>query len=40
MFSKAQKKLIKAKTIFAEKAGKYGDYYTDKKYIRLAGRTA
>ena len=24
----------------AEKAGQDGDYYTDKKYVRLAGRTA
>lgn len=40
MLSKAQKKIIKAKAILAEKAGQDGDYYTDKKYVRLAGRTA
>ena len=30
MLSKAQKKLIKAKAILAEKAGKDGDYCADK----------
>jgi Domain of unknown function (DUF5618) len=40
MLSNAQKILIKARSILAEKAGKDGDYYTDKKYVRMAGRTA
>ena len=40
MLSNAQKILIKAKRILAENAGKDGNYYTDKKYVRMAGRTA
>jgi hypothetical protein len=40
MLSNAQKILIKARSILAEKAGKDGNYYTDKKYVRMAGRTA
>ena len=40
MLSNAQKILIKAKRILAENAGKDGNFYTDKKQVRMAGRTA
>ena len=40
MLSNAQKILIKAKRILAENAGKDGNYYTDKKQVRMARRTA
>ena len=40
MLSNAQKILIKAKRILAENAGKDGNYYTEKKYVRIAGKTA
>jgi hypothetical protein len=40
MLSNAQKILIKAKRILAENAGRDGNYYTDKKYVSMAGRTA
>ena len=40
MLSNAQKILIKATRILSENAGKDGEYYTDRKYVRMAGRTA
>lgn len=40
MLSNAQKILIKAKKILAKNAGREGNYYTDKRYVRMAGRTA
>ncbi|MEA5459856.1 DUF5618 family protein [Arcicella sp. LKC2W] len=40
MFSNAQKILIKAKKILAENTRREGNYYTDKRYVRMAGRTA
>lgn len=40
MLSNAQKILIKAKKILAENAGKDGNYYTHKEFVRMAGRTA
>ena len=36
----AERYLTNAKQILSEKAGKDGDYYTDKKYVRMAGNTA
>ena len=36
----AERYLANAKQILTEKAGKDGDYYSDKKYVRMAGNTA
>ena len=36
----AERYIQNARQILSEKAGKDGDYYTDKKYIRIAGHTA
>jgi len=36
----AERYLENAREILSEKAGKYGDYYTDRKYIKIAGHTA
>ena len=36
----AERYLENAKLILSEKAGKDGDFYTDKKYIKMAGHTA
>ena len=36
----AERYLANAKQIFTEKAGKDGNYYSDKKYVRMAGNTA
>jgi len=36
----AERYILNARQILSEKAGKDGDYYTDKKYIRIAGHTA
>jgi len=36
----ADRYIQNARQILSEKAGKDGDYYTDKKYIRMAGHTA
>ena len=36
----AERYLQNAKEILSEKAGKEGDFYTDKKYVRMAGHTA
>ncbi|GHU85377.1 hypothetical protein FACS1894153_0470 [Bacteroidia bacterium] len=36
----AERYLQNAKEILSEKAGKDGDYYTDPKYVRMAGNTA
>ncbi|GHT63186.1 hypothetical protein AGMMS50239_18610 [Bacteroidia bacterium] len=36
----AERYLDNAKTILSEKAGKEGKYYSDKKYVRMAGHTA
>jgi hypothetical protein len=36
----AERYLANARQILSEKAGKDGDYYTDKKYVRMAGDTA
>ena len=32
--------LQNAREILSEKAGKDGDYYTDRKYVKMAGYTA
>ena len=40
MLSNAQKILIKAKRILAENAGRDGNFYNNKKYVRMAGKTA
>jgi hypothetical protein len=36
----AERYITNAKQLLSEKAGKDGDYYTDKKYIKMAGHTA
>jgi hypothetical protein len=36
----AERYLENAKQILSEKAGKEGSYYTDKKYVKMAGNTA
>ena len=36
----AERYLSNAKNILSEKAGKDGDYYTDSKYVKLAGHAA
>jgi hypothetical protein len=36
----AERYILNAKQLLSEKAGKDGDYYTDKKYIKMAGHTA
>ncbi|GHT54775.1 hypothetical protein FACS189451_08240 [Bacteroidia bacterium] len=36
----AEKYLQNAREILSEKAGKQGSYYTDKKYVKMAGNTA
>ncbi len=36
----AQRYLDNAKRILTENAGKQGDYYTDPKYVKMAGNTA
>ena len=36
----AERYVQNARLLLSEKAGKDGDYYTDKKYIKMAGHTA
>ena len=36
----AERYMQNARQILSEKAGKDGDSYTDKKYVRMAGHTA
>ena len=36
----AERYLSNARTILSEKAGKNGNFYTDKKYVKMAGHTA
>jgi len=36
----AERYLQNARQILSEKAGKEGDYYSDKKYVKMAGHTA
>jgi len=36
----AERYLQNAREMLSEKAGKDGDYYSDKKYVKLAGHTA
>ena len=36
----AERYIQNARLLLSEKAGKDGDYYTDKKYIKMAGHTA
>ena len=36
----AERYLQNARQILSEKAGKEGDYYSDKKYVKLAGHAA
>ena len=36
----AERYLQNARTLLSEKAGKDGDYYTDRKYVKMAGHTA
>jgi len=36
----AERYLQNARQILSEKAGKDGDYYTDRKYVKLAGHAA
>jgi len=36
----AERYLQNAKQILSEKAGKEGDFYIDKKYVKMAGHTA
>jgi len=36
----AERYLENARQILSEKAGKDGDYYSDRKYVRIAGHTA
>ena len=36
----AERYLQNARDILSEKAGKDGDFYTDKKYVKMAGHTA
>ena len=36
----AERYLQNAREILSEKAGKDGDYYTDRKYVKMAGHTA
>jgi hypothetical protein len=36
----AERYMANARALLSEKAGKHGDYYTDSKYVRMAGHTA
>ena len=36
----AERYLQNARELLSEKAGKDGDYYSDRKYVRMAGHTA
>jgi len=36
----AERYIENARQLLSEKAGKDGDYYTDRKYIKMAGHTA
>jgi hypothetical protein len=36
----AERYIQNAKQILSEKAGKDGDFYTDRKYVKMAGHTA
>jgi len=36
----AERYLQNAREILSEKAGKDGDYYSDRKYVKMAGHTA
>ena len=36
----AERYLQNARTLLSEKAGKEGNYYSDRKYVRMAGHTA
>jgi hypothetical protein len=36
----AERYIANAKQLLSEKAGKDGKYYTDKKYVKMAGHTA
>ena len=36
----AERYLQNAREILSEKAGKEGDYYSDRKYVKMAGHTA
>ena len=36
----AERYLQNARTLLSEKAGKDGNYYTDRKYVKMAGHTA
>jgi hypothetical protein len=36
----AKRYLANAKEILSEKAGKDGNYYSDSKYVKMAGNTA
>jgi len=36
----AEQYIQNARKILSEKAGKDGDYYTDRKYVKMAGHTA
>ena len=36
----AERYLQNARTLLSEKAGKNGNYYTDRKYVKMAGHTA
>jgi len=36
----AERYIQNARQILSEKAGKDGDYYTDRKYVKMAGHTA
>ncbi|MCL2651108.1 MAG: DUF5618 family protein [Candidatus Azobacteroides sp.] len=38
--NEAKRYLQNAREILSEKAGKDGDYYSDKKYVKMAGHTA
>jgi hypothetical protein len=38
--AEARRYLSNARDILSEKAGKDGSYYTDRKYVRMAGNTA
>ena len=36
----AERYILNARQILSEKAGKDGDYYSDRKYVKMAGHTA
>ena len=38
--AEAERYMQNAKQILSEKAGKEGNYYSDKKYVKMAGHTA